>query len=72
MARTTMKARSGISESLFSGTESAKVLGSLGDNIAAKFHHNASSGLSADGHIKVNLRLGPVSRGNVNKKNRWW
>lgn len=45
---------------LFSGAEGAKVFRRLGDNIGAKLHDDASGGLSTDGDIKVNLRLGPA------------
>ena len=54
--------RSSETKSLFSSTETTEVLGGLRNNISTKFHDNASSGLAANGHIKVNFWVRPVSR----------
>ena len=38
----TMKSGALVPKSLFSGAKSAEILSSLGDNIAAKLHHNTA------------------------------
>jgi hypothetical protein len=55
-----VEARSGISEPVLTGTKSAEVLSSLGNNVGTEFHNNASSGLSADGDIKVYMGIRPA------------
>jgi hypothetical protein len=58
----TMKAAPGKTEALLAGTERPKVLGRLGNDVAAKFHDDTSSGLAANGNVKVNLGKGPKER----------
>ena len=48
------------SESFFTGAKSTEILTRFRDNILAKLHNNATSGLSADSHIKINFRVRPV------------
>ena len=55
----TVEAGSLVSESLLAGAQSTEVLGGLGNNIGSQLHGDSSSGLSANGDIKVNLRIGP-------------
>jgi hypothetical protein len=49
-----VKARSLVTESLLSGTESTEVLSSLWDDVAAKLHLDTASRLTTDGNIKEN------------------
>jgi hypothetical protein len=46
-----------------SSAQSAEVLGRLGDSITTEFHDDATSGLSTDGDVEINLRGGPWRRG---------
>jgi hypothetical protein len=52
-----MKTGSSIAESLFSGTQSSKVLGSLGDDVRAKFKGDSTDIFSSDFHIKVDCNV---------------
>jgi hypothetical protein len=52
--------RCGKSESLFTRAQSAEVLGRLGDDITTEFHNDATSGLSTDGDVEINLRERPA------------
>lgn len=57
-----MKAGSLVSESLLSGTEGTEVLRGLGHNISTELHDDASSGLAANGNVKVNLGIRPTEQ----------
>jgi hypothetical protein len=43
-----------------SSAQSAEVLGRLGDDITTEFHNDATSGLSTDGDVEINLRERPA------------
>lgn len=45
---------------LLTGAESTEVLSGLGDNVSTKLHDDASSGGTANGHIKENARIAHV------------
>ena len=53
-----MKARSSITEALFSGAEGTEIFGCPGNNIGSKLHDDAASGLASDGDIKIAKRKG--------------
>jgi hypothetical protein len=62
-----MERRSGETKSLLSSAQATEVLSSLWNDISTELHDNAASGLSADGDIKVYLRVRPMEE-NHNKK----
>ena len=64
----TVETWSGVSESLLTGTESTKVLSSLGHNISPQFHDNTAGSWSTDGDVEVNFGVGPA----VKKNQREW
>jgi hypothetical protein len=55
-----VEARSLVSESLLSSTESTEVLSGLWDDVAAKLHLDAASWLTTNGNIKENGWKRPV------------
>jgi hypothetical protein len=55
-----MKARSCKAVSLFASAKGTEIFGRLGNHVRPKFHHNASSRLAANGHVKVTLGIGPI------------
>ena len=57
-----VKAAASISKALFASTKSTKVLCRLGNHVATKLHNDTSSGLAANGNVKVNLGKGPKER----------
>ena len=48
-----------VAKALLAGAEGTKVLGRLGDDVGAEFHHDAACGLAADGDVEVALGVGP-------------
>lgn len=53
-----MKARSSVTEPLFSGAKGTEIFGCSGNNIGSKLHDDATSGLASDGYIEVATRKG--------------
>ena len=53
-----VKGLSALSHSLLSSAEGSEVLRSLRDSVSEQLHHDASSGLIADGDVEENLWVG--------------
>ena len=49
----TVEAGSGVSEAFFSGAKGTEVFSGSGNNVGAKLHDDATSGLTSNGDIKV-------------------
>ena len=62
-----------LADALLAGAQRAEVLHRFGDGVAVKTHHDASSGLVADRHVKVHLRHAAGSAECAREKIRsWW
>ena len=48
-----MEATSSVSETVLAGCQLAEVLRGLGDYVVIELEDDASSGLAADGHVKL-------------------